>query len=531
MSVPAGALTNRPELTATANGDWVHVVDVSDTSSGPDGTSKKVQISNLLGLEAQTTGFTISRGISTSKTLTISENATISAGVNISGMLTVSNTTSITNTLTISAATSITASFTASSAVNITNTLTVSAATSITAGCTISNTFLANQAVSITASLTISATTSITAGLTVNDTTSITQPLTVSGTTQITAALTVSNTTSITNTFTANQPVSITGALTISNTTSITNTLTISAATSITQAFTVSASCTIDQNLQTSATVRFGTLSLNSATTTYRLNVNGNVGIGLAASSLPQIQFQNTGWDVLHYIGCTNDGNQLTLGANGRKVFSGGAATNITLADTTMGACVITMTPTNFILQMAASGSSPVTPIDCIFGTSDGKVAFGQQTVTSGYQVEVNGKIKATNITHDTATSGTWTATLTDVSGNIGALLAVLGRYMRIDNVVFFEEKIDFQPSVTGTSFTIGMSLPVASNFTDASNDGGGVVVSFQSNGSAPLTNNAIASVTVDTSNDRLQINILGIGSVTTSDVVTISVVGSYLVK
>lgn len=41
-------LTDRTELTSTATGDLVHVVDVSDTTDSADGTSKKVQLSNLI---------------------------------------------------------------------------------------------------------------------------------------------------------------------------------------------------------------------------------------------------------------------------------------------------------------------------------------------------------------------------------------------------------------------------------------------------------------------------------------------------
>lgn len=44
-----GKLTDQPELAEIpANGDWIHVVDISDTSSDPAGSSKKLSISNLL---------------------------------------------------------------------------------------------------------------------------------------------------------------------------------------------------------------------------------------------------------------------------------------------------------------------------------------------------------------------------------------------------------------------------------------------------------------------------------------------------
>jgi len=40
-------LTDRAELSALASGDFFHIVDVSDTSGDPAGTSKKIQASNI----------------------------------------------------------------------------------------------------------------------------------------------------------------------------------------------------------------------------------------------------------------------------------------------------------------------------------------------------------------------------------------------------------------------------------------------------------------------------------------------------
>jgi len=42
-------VTDLTELTATAaSGDFLHIIDVDDNSGGSAGTSKKIQISNLL---------------------------------------------------------------------------------------------------------------------------------------------------------------------------------------------------------------------------------------------------------------------------------------------------------------------------------------------------------------------------------------------------------------------------------------------------------------------------------------------------
>jgi hypothetical protein len=60
-------LTDRTELTAAADDDWLHVVDKSDATDGAGGTSKKIQKSNLVqrASSAETTA-----GTSTTKAVT-----------------------------------------------------------------------------------------------------------------------------------------------------------------------------------------------------------------------------------------------------------------------------------------------------------------------------------------------------------------------------------------------------------------------------------------------------------------------------
>lgn len=43
-------LTAREELLAAASDDWIHVVDISDTTGSPQGTSKKMKVSELRNL-------------------------------------------------------------------------------------------------------------------------------------------------------------------------------------------------------------------------------------------------------------------------------------------------------------------------------------------------------------------------------------------------------------------------------------------------------------------------------------------------
>lgn len=41
-------LTDKSELTNAVSNDWIHIVDVSDTSSDPAGTSKKITVQNIV---------------------------------------------------------------------------------------------------------------------------------------------------------------------------------------------------------------------------------------------------------------------------------------------------------------------------------------------------------------------------------------------------------------------------------------------------------------------------------------------------
>ena len=47
-------ITDLPELTSIAGGDFLVVTDVSDTTESPEGTSKKIQKDNLVGAGGST---------------------------------------------------------------------------------------------------------------------------------------------------------------------------------------------------------------------------------------------------------------------------------------------------------------------------------------------------------------------------------------------------------------------------------------------------------------------------------------------
>jgi len=67
--------------------------------------------------------------------------------------------------------------------------------------------------------------------------------------------------------------------------------------------------------------------------------------------------------------------------------------------------------------------------------------------------------------------SGTWTPTLTNTT-NLTASTAYSCQYLRIGSTVVCSGKFDADPTAAG-SCVLGMSLPVASNFTSANELGG----------------------------------------------------------
>lgn len=75
-----------------------------------------------------------------------------------------------------------------------------------------------------------------------------------------------------------------------------------------------------------------------------------------------------------------------------------------------------------------------------------------------------SGNLSAANLL-----SGTYTPTLTNVT-NVAASTAYQCQYMRVGNVVTVSGAIDIDPTASGTDTEVGISLPIASNFTVAQN-------------------------------------------------------------
>lgn len=76
-------LTNLPQLTAATNSDWLYIVDVSDTTDNPAGSSKKILRGDLY---SQITGFTY---LDNTITLSLSDNSTYAVTINTMTGLTI----------------------------------------------------------------------------------------------------------------------------------------------------------------------------------------------------------------------------------------------------------------------------------------------------------------------------------------------------------------------------------------------------------------------------------------------------------
>ncbi len=90
--------------------------------------------------------------------------------------------------------------------------------------------------------------------------------------------------------------------------------------------------------------------------------------------------------------------------------------------------------------------------------------------------------------------SGTYTPTLTN-SANLAASTARLCTFNRVGNSVTVSGQVDIDPTTTATLTTLGISLPVASNFTTAFQAGG--------TGAAIGVADAAAGIQSDATNDR----------------------------
>lgn len=117
------------------------------------------------------------------------------------------------------------------------------------------------------------------------------------------------------------------------------------------------------------------------------------------------------------------------------------------------------------------------------------------------------------NKTNGSVYGGVYTPTLTGVT-NVAASTAFPTNYVRVDNIVTVSGIVAIDPTAGATLTTLGMSLPIASNFVAVYNLGGAAVTSATGDS---------WTIAADGANDRAQIDITpsGAGNVTYTFVFT----------
>ena len=151
---------------------------------------------------------------------------------------------------------------------------------------------------------------------------------------------------------------------------------------------------------------------------------------------------------------------------------------------------------------------------NAIFGTgntgtgttaSTGKI--GIYTVAPTCALDVTGGIATSRVavtapatTDGNIFSGTYTPTLTGIT-NVTSSTAYVCQYMRVGNVVTVSGKIEVTPTLNNAQTTIGISLPIASNFAS----------SQQCGGSSHTVANTVAghggAIYADATNDRAEMD------------------------
>jgi hypothetical protein len=147
--------------------------------------------------------------------------------------------------------------------------------------------------------------------------------------------------------------------------------------------------------------------------------------------------------------------------------------------------------PGRIVFSTTAAGAS--SPTERMRISSDGLVTL---SANAGLSVSKTG-VTSPAATDGNVFSGTYTPTLTNTT-NVASSTAVICQYMRVGNVVTISGQFSVQATTGGIAFVLGMSLPIASNFTLQRQAGG----SFSA-GSTALTMNVIVA---DSTNDRLLI-------------------------
>lgn len=155
-----------------------------------------------------------------------------------------------------------------------------------------------------------------------------------------------------------------------------------------------------------------------------------------------------------------------------------------------------------FGYQYNASGSFSASGFNTLMNlSSSGRLSIGNGATVGNSTLDVTGSFQCDTITNDTGLAhGTYTPTLTGVN-NIASSTAYACQYMRVGNTVTVSGQIEIVPTANNAQTTIGISLPISSNFTNEYELGG------TGHSTANTTAGHGASMNADTINDRANLD------------------------
>jgi len=269
------------------------------------------------------------------------------------------------------------------------------------------------------------------------------------------------------------------------------------------------------QDIHTAASPTFSDISLSALTAKSFLYADiGGLISATGAATNGQILIGSTGLNPVaatltgtaSQVVVTNGAGSITLSlpqniaVGSSPTFAGltlsGLTANAFTYSGTGGAITSTAAPTNGQLLIGSTGAAPVAA--AITGTANrvtvtnsagGITLSGPQDLGTG-----------SSPTFANMLSGTYTPTLTNVA-NLDASTAYQCQYMRVGNVVSVSGKVDIDPTTATVSTTLGISLPIASNF-GAAEDCAGTAFASGVSGQG-------AAILADTTNDRAQLQFI----------------------
>ena len=222
-------------------------------------------------------------------------------------------------------------------------------------------------------------------------------------------------------------------------------------------------------------------------------NVSGDTRFSLSSSNNRTLNVQVTGDSyVVNQKGAylfTDGGlSNMTFmtdgdvgsGGSGYISFATGGYTLTTqerMRITSTGNIGIGITSPSAVLHLkAGTASAGTAPIKLTSGTNLTTPENGalEYDGTELYFTPSTTRYKLGQVTAGSSTiaSGTYTPTLTGVT-NVTSTTAYVCQYMRVGNVVTVSGKIEVTPTVNNAQTTIGVSLPIASNFANSQECGG----------------------------------------------------------